>query len=210
MPGPLLARSCSPRRVVAGGPGAVVFGYLRWMPSSRRYTSPFVTRCTSRPVSFRRRTALLRDPRRGRAPTSGRAACSWCSISGVRARAPGQFSPPIRRSTSPRTRRARAGRARLIVPGGEQAKNDAAHVGRLLEAIHAAAPVPPLLCRRGRRRRGAGRRRVCRRDGAPRRPADPRADHGARAGRLRRRREERRQRVRHRRTTSARSRRRSR
>jgi 3-dehydroquinate synthase len=30
----------------------------------------------------------------------------------------------------------------VVVPGGEQAKNDAAHVGRLLEAIHAAA-----LCR---------------------------------------------------------------
>ena len=84
----------------------------------------------------------------------------------------------------------------LPVPGGE-ADEERAVLRRAAAAAPARAPHrPPLVRARHRRRRGARPGRLRRRDHPSRRPPGPRADHGARAERLRRRREERRQRLR--------------
>ena len=84
----------------------------------------------------------------------------------------------------------------LVMPGGEQVKNDPRHTRAGARGDPRRRAVPPLVRGRGRRRRGARRRRLRGGDRAPRRPADPRPDHRAGAGRLGGRREERRQRLR--------------
>ena len=194
--GPFFGAVVLATAVVAAGPGAVVCGYLRWTRSSRRYTSPFATRCTSPPVSFRPANALLRDLVVRAGAPSGRSRMLVVLDSGVE-----RAHPDISRRRSPVLRRTPVRRSSWpdrwwSSPEASKPRTIAAHVERLLEAIHAAA-----LCRHSyvvavgggavldvagfaaaTAHRGVRLIRV--------------PDDGARAGRFRRRGEERRQRVR--------------
>ena len=121
-------------------PGAVICGYLRWTRSSRRYTSPFSTRCTSPRVSFRPGTRCCVISPGVRAPRGG-GACSWCSTAASSGPTRILAGAVHRYFTAHQSALELAGPV-VVVPGGEQAKNDPAQVERLLQAIHDAA-----LCR---------------------------------------------------------------
>ena len=165
------------------------------MSSSRKYTSTSSTRSTSRPVSFDAvQPRCCATSWRAR-PTDRRRNVVVVVDQGVLERHP---------RAAGADRRVRAAPPHGAEPGGARARRARRRSGQERPAPRGRhpsrhprrRPLPAFVRRGGRRRRRARRRGLRGGHGASRHPSHPRADDGARAGRLGGGREERHQRLR--------------